>query len=112
MTKRSVVSVLLLTIVTFGIYGLFWYVMTKDEMNQEGAGIPTAFLLIVPFANIYWVWKWSCGVEQVTGGAMSRVGAFLLMVLLGLIGMLVIQSELNRAIDNRLGSDFPHARVA
>ena len=30
MTKRSVVAVILLTLITFGIYHLYWFVKTKD----------------------------------------------------------------------------------
>ena len=39
MTKRSVVSVIVLTIVTFGIYSIVWNVKTK------GVGIPSPLLL-------------------------------------------------------------------
>jgi len=52
--------------VTLGIYGLVWYVKTKEEMNAKGAEIPSAWLLIVPIANIIWMWKYSVGVEKLT----------------------------------------------
>ena len=44
MQKRSPISVILLTIVTLGIYGIYWQVKTKGEMNALGADIPTALL--------------------------------------------------------------------
>jgi hypothetical protein len=53
MKKRSPIAVLFLPIITFGIYVLVWYVKTKDEMNTLGASLPTAWLLIIPLANIY-----------------------------------------------------------
>lgn len=112
MTKRSVISVLLLTMVTFGIYGIYWMVKTKSEMVQLGAEIPTAWLMILPIVSIYWMWKFSCGVEHVTQGSMGRVGTFLLMILLGGIGMLIVQHELNQAADRTNQADFPFARVA
>ena len=110
MTKRSVVAVILLTIVTFGIYSLVWMVKTKGEMVKAGADIPTAWLLIVPIASIYWMWKFAGGVEHVTRGKQSQVMAFILMFVLGVIGMAIIQSELNK-VDGAAGS-LPQARVA
>lgn len=96
MKRRSPALVFFLPIITFGIYGLVWYVMTKNEMNAQGAKIPTAWLIIVPFANIYWMWKFCVGVEKVTNGGMSAAVAFLLAWLLGSIGMAIIQSSLNQ----------------
>lgn len=112
MNKRSVVAVIILSIVTLGIYALIWQVKTKNEFVRAGADIPTAWLIIVPIANIYWMWKWSGGVEHVTGGKMSQVIAFIVLWLLGLIGMAIIQAELNKAIDRGVPAQLPEARVA
>jgi len=81
--------------VTFGIYGIVWDVRTKNEMNAMGAQIPTAWLLIVPIANIYWLWKYSQGVELVTKKETSATVAFLLLFLTGVIGMAIMQSKFN-----------------
>ena len=112
MTKRSVATVIILSIVTLGIYALVWTVKTKGEMVKAGADIPTSWLLIVPIASIYYFWKWSGGVEHVTGGKFSQVVSFLLMFMLGIIGMAIIQSELNKAIDRGVPGQLPAARVA
>ena len=112
MNKRSVAMVIILSIITFGIYALVWSVKTKGEMVRAGADIPTAWLIIVPIANIYWQWKWAGGVEHVTRGKMSQVIAFILVFVLGVIGMAIIQSSLNRAIDEGAGGHMPQARVA
>ncbi len=111
MNKRSVVAVILLTLVTFGIYALVWFVKTKGEMVRQGADIPTAWLLIVPIANLYWQWKWAGGVEHVTRGKQSQAVSFILIFLLGIIGMAIVQSALNKAIDEGAGQ-MPQARVA
>jgi uncharacterized protein DUF4234 len=95
MTKRSVVAVIVLGIVTLGIYYLVWLVKTKEEMNARGAGIPTAWLIIVPIANIYWMWKYSQGVEKVSAGKMSGAVSFILLFLLSYIGAGIIQSTFN-----------------
>jgi hypothetical protein len=110
MTKRSVAAVILLSIVTFGIYALVWLVKTKGEMVKCGADIPTAWLLLVPIVSIYWSWKFAGGVEHVTRGKMSQVIAFILLFVLGLIGMAIIQAELNKA--EGTPNALPQARVA
>lgn len=112
MTKRSVVAVILLTLFTFGIYNLIWFVKTKNEMNSVGADIPTGWLIIVPIANIWWMWKWAGGVELVTRGRQSQAIAFILVFLLSVIGMAIVQVELNNAVDQGAAGGLPRARVA
>jgi len=94
--KRNPVAVLLLPIITLGIYGIVWYVRTKNEMNSLGAQIPTAWLIIIPFVNIWWLWQWCKGVELATKGTMNVGLAFVLMILLGCIGSAIIQTNLNK----------------
>jgi hypothetical protein len=96
MTNRSPFGVFILAIITLGIYGIVWYVKTKGEMNAKGAEIPTAWLMIVPIVNFFWLWKWSQGVEKVTGGSTGAGMAFILMFLLGAIGAAVIQGKFNQ----------------
>ena len=55
---RNIFLVYLFSIITFGIYALYWMVSTKNEINSLGAKIPTAWLLIVPIANLYWIYKY------------------------------------------------------
>jgi hypothetical protein len=112
MTNRSVVSVIVLSIITLGIYSIVWTVKTKGEMVRQGADIPTSWLLIVPIAGFYYLWKWCVGVEHVTGGKMSGGLAFVLFFVLGVIGMGIIQAELNKAIDRGAMGQLPNARVA
>jgi len=95
MTRRSPIAVLLLPLITLGFYALFWLVRTKTEMNTRGAAIPTALLLLIPFANLYWLWKFSKGVEHVTNGRMSAAAGFLLCLFLEIIGFAIIQAQLN-----------------
>ena len=80
-----------------------WYVKTKREMNTQGAQIPTAWLIIIPIVNIYWLWKFCEGVDTVTRGGLSAVVSFLLLVVLSYIGavlslvvMAIIQNSLNK----------------
>jgi hypothetical protein len=96
MKNRQPIIVLLLLLITCGFYGIYWYVSTKIEMKKLGADIPTAWLLIIPFVNLWWLWRWAKGVEQVTQGAWSAVAAFFLCWLVGIVGIPVTQSYLNK----------------
>ncbi len=112
MTKRSVVGVIIFSFITFGIYHIWWSVKTKDEMVELGAEIPTGWLLIIPIANIYWMWKWCVGVEHVSRGKMSAPVAFLLMLVLGIIGTAIMQVTFNQVADERARGNLPQARIA
>ena len=104
------VAVLVLTFITFGLYAIYWFVATKREMVDQGADIPTAWLIIIPIVGIWWQWKWCGGVEHVTRGKMTQVISFILVVLLSFIGMAIIQSTLNEAVRSGLGQ-MPRARA-
>lgn len=114
MPERSVAFVIVVSLITCGIYSLIWFVKTKREMVDMGADIPTAWLIIVPFANIYWMWKWSGGVdlvtEQLPRGRMTQPIAFLLILVLDIIGIAIIQDAFNKALRHR-GPTIPHAQV-
>ncbi len=96
MQRRDPIMVFLFSVITLGIYSIFWAVATKDQMNAKGAQIPTAWLIIVPIVNFFWWWKFCEGVELVTNKGMGAAVAFLLILFLGAIGMAIIQNELNK----------------
>jgi hypothetical protein len=95
-TKRNPVAVLLLALVTLGIYAIIWIARSRGEMVARGAAIPTTWLIIVPIANLIYYWKWSKGVEHVTGGTANGVVVFILMLFLGPVGYIYAQSQFNK----------------
>ena len=97
--KRNVVAVYLLTFITFGIYGIYWEVKTKDEINSLGAQIPTAWLLIVPIANIYWLYKYAEGYSNVVKKDNNGILWFILFWLITIIMPAIVQSDLNKIAD-------------
>ncbi|HEX4058118.1 MAG TPA: DUF4234 domain-containing protein [Galbitalea sp.] len=104
MKLRSPAAPLLLPLVTLGIYTLVWNVKTKNEMNKTIANrIPTAWLLIVPIANIFWLVAYSRGARQFNGAG-STAGTFWLLALLGIIGEAILQARFNRTIRSGVAS--------
>ena len=96
MQQRNPIGVALLSLVTIGIYAIVWFVKTKGEMNERGAEIPTAWLLIVPFVNFYWLWKYSQGVEKVSAEKMTAPVAFILLWLTSIVGQAIVQDTFNK----------------
>ncbi|MBX3156390.1 MAG: DUF4234 domain-containing protein [Deltaproteobacteria bacterium] len=112
MTKRSVASVVILTLVTFGIYGLVWMIKTKNEMVRCGAQIPPGWHIIIPILGLIWMWKFCGGVEHVTQGKSTQAVSFIMLFVLGIVGIAIVQSSLNQAIDRGAAGQLPAARVA
>lgn len=49
MKQRNIWGILLLNVVTFGIYELFWTKSTRDELVAKGQDVPRFILLFAPF---------------------------------------------------------------
>ena len=101
--KRNVVVVCALSIVTFGVYTIYWLVRTKEELNALGAQIPTAWLLLVfPTGSLYWLYKYAEGVAQVLDKRDSPVLWFLLLTsfIWSLFPVVVVQEKLNQMAGN------------
>lgn len=97
-SKRSLLKMGVLLVITFGFYYFYWLVSTKNEINSLGAQIPTGWLLIVPVANIYFLYRYAEGfchyVMQDKGAGV--VSYFILVMLLPVVGIFVCQSRLNK----------------
>jgi hypothetical protein len=102
MKVRSPVKVFIFSLITCGIYGIYWLVSTKNSMNKAGAQVPTAWLIIIPLANYYWFWKYSEAVENYTGSGVSAIEAFLLLAIIGFIGYPIIQSGFNKVASGEM----------
>ena len=72
-----------LLIIALYVAAIVWIIKLKGKMVQRGADIPTSFLLFVPLANIYWMYKWFMGVEQVTNNQVSGILMFALNFFIG-----------------------------
>lgn len=94
--KRNVFLVYVYMIITLGIYQIYWLVKTKDEMNDElGAEIPTAWLLIIPIVNIYWLYKYCQGFATKVEKDNNTVLWFLVFMVVGIIMPAIVQLKLN-----------------
>jgi hypothetical protein len=99
--KRDIVVVYLLSIITFGIYGIYWEVKTKEEINSLGGDIPTAWLLIIPIANIYWLYKYADAFSRLVKKDNNGILWFIVFWMIGVIMPAVVQSDLNKIAEKK-----------
>lgn len=108
--KRDLAMCVILSIVTCGIYGLYWYYMLINELNvvapdEDSPNAITVLLLTVVTCGIYgYFWLYKAGnrldtVRQLNGESASSLG--LLFVILALCQLSIadyalIQNELNK----------------
>jgi hypothetical protein len=89
MTQRNPIVVFLLAAIT-GIYGLYWVIVTRDEMNSKyNTEIPPWWHLLIPILNIIFMYKYWSAAQKVSG--VHWIVGFLL----GPIGMFLVQSRFN-----------------
>lgn len=106
--KRKIWSCILLSIVTLGIYGIYWkYLLVKNlrfvQKNTDGCAGEMLCLLFVPFYSLYW---WYTSGEQLkqkfNQNACSLTGNGFVYLMLGILGleivsMSIMQSDFNNS---------------
>ena len=99
--ERNIVLVYVLGFITLGIYFLYWYIKTKRAINDNfGSQIPTCWLLIIPIANLYWMYKFAEAYSIYVIKDDNKVLWALLFILVGIIAPALVQIELNKYARN------------
>lgn len=105
--KRSIVSCIILTFITCGIYGIYWFICLADDVNTVSGVRDTSggavFLLTLITCGIYGLyWAYRCGekidMAKQSRGISSSNGGILYLILYifgGIIAYAVIQNEIN-----------------
>ena len=125
--KRNLILCIVFTFITFGIYGIYWFIVLTNEMNRmtdhphkTSGGV--SFLLSIITLGIYgWSWAWKMG--EKTDILKNRYLEYtstdtrVLYLVLALLGFQIInyalcQYEINKAVDNMDGSSEGRWRAA
>lgn len=93
---RNILLVYIYSIITFGIYAIYWMISTKDDINSLGAKIPTGWLIIIPIANLYWIYRYCEGFSEYVKKDNNTLMWFIVFILVGIIMPAIVQSELNK----------------
>lgn len=89
-------AIIIFSVITFGIYALVWVVKTKTEINSLGGKIPTAWLLIIPFVNLYFIYKYAEEFSKFVKKDNNAILWFLLYLVISPVFMILAQIELNK----------------
>lgn len=93
MKNRSLLSMLILTIVTLGIYQLYWLFLTQKEMSSKGYRVPSVFILLAPYLTLVAIMLLNVGnnfvFSSVDGGGGSNVLS-LISLIIGLIAFIAL----------------------
>lgn len=115
MVKRNIGMCIFLSIITCGIYGIYWFIVLTDETNAvsghavDGTSGGIAFLLSLITCDIYGIyWAYKQGEKLNEAKAMrnmysdSNAGVLYLVLCifgLGIIAYALMQNELNKFVD-------------
>ncbi len=102
--KRSPVAVIIFSIITFGIYAIYWIVKTKEEINSLGADIPTAWLIIIPIANYYFIFKYAEGYSTYVKKDNNAIIWFLVYFFVAPLFIILVQMDLNKLAEAGTGA--------
>lgn len=107
--EKNIALCIILSIITCGIYGIYWFVCLTDDTNaiaceENGTSGVVAFLLTIITCGIYGLyWAYKCGekidvAHNMRGENASNGGVLYLIVFLfgGIIAYALIQNEINK----------------
>ncbi len=93
--QKSLGIQVVLTVVTLGLYTLYWSYSTAKQLDRGTTESLMPILAIIPLVNIVAVWQISSASEAVTD--QSKVIVFLLFIVFAPISWYWVQSGLNAA---------------
>ena len=108
MRQRSIPICIILSLITCGIYGIYWFICATDDANQvsntyqTSGGMAFIFSLITcGIYGIYWAYKMGEKVDIIRGTPGQNTNLiYLLLELFGfnIIVLALCQSELNKCV--------------
>ena len=107
--KRSIVTAIILSIVTCGIYSIYWFIVLTNDMNKaSGRTSDTsggmAFVLTLVTCGIYeYYWAYKIGEKRdIVAGEKGSSGIIYLVLSLfgfGIVAYCLAQDALNKSVD-------------
>ena len=98
---RNPVLVIVFSIITLGIYAIYWLVSTTNELRRIASSAPNPWLLLlllVPAVNIFvgfwYYWKYSKAIGEISD--FEPVLLFVLWIIISPVAMIIAQIQLNK----------------
>lgn len=105
--KRNMIAQVGLVIITFGIYGIYWFYKISEEMkfaardNQASPALWTV-LLFIPFGAFYSYYKFSELYEKISSDQFNKWLLFVLWLVFAPAVWFIVQIEMNKKADIQL----------
>ena len=113
--ERNIALAIIFTIITFGIYGIYWFIMLSDDVKEysednEMMSGAVAFLLTIVTCGIFGIyWFYKLGKAMYTAQEKNHVPAtdnsilYLLLEIFGfgIVNYCLMQNDLNKIIESK-----------
>jgi cytochrome bd-type quinol oxidase subunit 2 len=106
--QRNIVTCILLTLITCGLYGIYWLVMMAKEAvsvkdSMDSAILEIVLMLFLPFLGVFLVEKKlaeGCAAQGIAHTDNSILYLILDLVGLGIVSLCMLQNDLNKLATN------------
>ncbi len=105
--KRDLITIVLLSIITLGIYSLYWMYKITDELNNEptpsswntkGGTVVIFSIITLGIYTVYWAYK--IGEKLRKDPNDNRPILYLILQLIvSIVAIVIIQNDLNKILD-------------
>lgn len=107
--KRNMIVQVLLFLVTFGIYGIYWFYVTADEMKtiaKDESASPALWtvLLFLPIVQLYSYYKYCELYQRTSSDRLNMWILFLLWLVVCPAVWFIVQLELNKHAETQVAS--------
>jgi hypothetical protein len=101
--RRNLLLMVLWSVLTLGIYGIYWYYQTSEEIirtsGDKGSPVVWTLLLFIPPIHVLSFWFYSQAFGRLTHEKNPSWLIFLLLVFLPIVAWIPIQLDLNELAD-------------
>ena len=111
MKNRNFVLAIIFTLLTCGIYGIYWMIQLNNDINTlagetdaaSGGKVFLFTLLTCGIYGIFWMWKMGERVDKINGK--ENGSSHIMFLILGLIGLgivnyCIMQDTINKRLTN------------
>lgn len=105
MQKRDIGKMIILTLVTFGIYGVYWQCSFQNQLNKKTGqgftGFGHFFMLFITFGIYELYWQYAAGKRIESLGAEDKSILYLMLAFIGVgfVNIFLMQDDINKLED-------------